>query len=130
MVNAHETVVVRNVNGRLSTPGGHPEDGETSEQTMIREVKEEACANVTSCRLIAFARSEKLDGDNVGYVMVRDMYVARVDLLPWQQPEEEITERMIVPVADLVATLDESWPGIRSFSQELLALALAVLPEI
>ena len=130
MINNTETVLVRNIHGRLNTPGGHPEPGETSEETMIREVREEAVANVVSSQLIAFARSECLQGERAGHVMVRDMYVARVELLPWQQPESEITERLVVPIADLVDIMSADWPGLDAFSQELVDLALASLDKV
>lgn len=130
MIDDDQTVLVRNVNGRLNTPGGHPADGESSVETMIREVREEACAEVTAYAPIAFARSECLQGERRGHVMVRDMYVARVNLLPWQQPEFEIAERLVVPIADLVEIMRADWPGLDAFSQELVDLAIAGLAEI
>lgn len=127
MIDDEQTVLVRNVNGRLNTPGGHSEPGETSAETMIREVREEACADVIAYAPIAFARSECLEGERPGFVMVRDMYVARVNLLPWQQPEFEIVERLIVPIADLVGIMSADWPGLDAFSQELVDLAIGGL---
>ncbi|MCA9833515.1 MAG: NUDIX domain-containing protein [Thermomicrobiales bacterium] len=130
MIDDQQTVLVRNVDGRLNTPGGHPEPGESSEETMIREVREEACAEVTSWTPIAFARSEKLDGDNAGFAMVRDMYVARVVLLPWEQPAFEIVERMVVDLDDLVEIMSADWPGLDDFSAELVELARDALQDI
>jgi ADP-ribose pyrophosphatase YjhB (NUDIX family) len=123
MVDDATTVLVRSTSGRLNTPGGHPEAGESSETTMVRKVREEACAEVTSWQLIAFARSECLEGERNGTVMVRDMYVARVDLMPWVQPPTETVERLSVPLADLVAIMSEDWRGLDDFSAELVALA-------
>ena len=51
-------------------------------------------------------------------------------LLPWQQPVEEITERIVLPVDEMVAVMDIDWPGLATFSQELLDLALDALPDI
>lgn len=130
MVDDENTVLVRNTTGRLNTPGGHPENGESSEETMIREVREEACAAVTSWQLIAYARSECLEGERKGHVMVRDMYVARVEPLPWVQPEFEIVERLTVPVDTLVATMSNDWQGLDEFSQNLVDLAVEGLRDI
>lgn len=130
MVDDLNTVLVRNTEGRLNTPGGHPEQDETSEETMIREVREEACGEVTSWQMIAFARSECLQGERKGHVMIRDMYVARVELLTWEQPPLEIVERIIVPIEDLVAIMSSDWRGLDAFSRELVNLALDALPDI
>lgn len=130
MVDNETTVLVRNTSGRLNTPGGHPEAGESSEETMMREVREEACAEVSSWQLIAYARSECLEGERKGHVMVRDMYVARVELLPWVQPDFEIVERFTVPIDQLVATMISDWQGLDEFSQELVSLAREALSDI
>lgn len=97
---------------------------------MIREVREEAVAEVTSWQPIAFARSECLAGERVGYVMVRDMYIARVILLPWVQPDSEIVERQVVPLADLGSIMSADWPGLDDFSNELVGLATAALVKL
>lgn len=130
MVDEDTTVLVRNATGRLNTPGGHPEPGESSEETMIREVREEAVAEVTSWQLIAFARSECLEGERKGHVMVRDMYVARVELLPWETPPFEIVERLQVPLDDLVRIMSADWQGLDAFSQELVDLAKEALTDM
>ncbi len=130
MVNDIETVIVRDTSGRLNTPGGHPEEGETSEETMIREVREEACAEVTSWQLLCHARSECLKGERQGHVMVRDMYLARVVLLPWGGGTEEIVERLVVPLSDLPGLMSADWPGLDDYSAELLALAKVALEDI
>lgn len=130
MVDDATTVLVRNTTDRLNTPGGHPEPGESSEETMIREVREEACAEVTSWQLIAYARSECLEGERKGHVMVRDMYVARVELLQWEQPEFEIVERSTVPIEQLVETMSADWQGLDDFSHELVSLAQHALNDI
>lgn len=130
MVNDVDTLLVRESSGRLNTPGGHPNEGESSDETMIREVREEACAEVTSWQLIAYARSECLEGDNPGHVMVRDMYLARVHLLPWEPSSDEIMERLIVPLDELPRLMSADWPGLDDYSAELLALAKIALEDI
>ena len=130
MIDNDQTVIVKNTSGRLNTPGGHPEPGESSEQTMIREVREEAVAEVTTWQLLAYARSECVAGAREGHVMVRDMYIARVELLPWIQPPAEIVERQVVPLAHLPAIMSADWLGLDAFSEELVALAKIGLAEI
>lgn len=130
MIDDDRTVIVKDASGRMNTPGGHPEPGESSEATMIREVREEAVAEVTSWQPIAFARSECLAGERVGYVMVRDMYIARVELLPWVQPDFEIVERQVVPLANLASIMSADWPGLDDFSNELVGLATAALENV
>jgi 8-oxo-dGTP pyrophosphatase MutT (NUDIX family) len=44
-------------------PGGTVEPGETLEQTLAREVREEACAEVLACAYLGCQRVEPLDGD-------------------------------------------------------------------
>lgn len=124
------TVLVRSTSGRLNTPGGRTEDGESSDETMIREVREEACAEVTSWQLIAYARSECLEGEKPGHVMVRDMYVARVQLMPWDCTDEDTSERLIVSLDDLAQIMAVDWPGLDDFSAELVALAKVALEDI
>src|SRR6266542_5529635 len=48
-------------------PGGTTESGETLEQTLTREVWEEACARVRACAYIGCQRVEHLDDDRPAY---------------------------------------------------------------
>jgi 8-oxo-dGTP pyrophosphatase MutT (NUDIX family) len=130
MLDDIETVLVRSTSGRLNTPGGRAEEGESSDETMIREVREEACAEVTSWQLLGYARSECLEGERPGHVMVRDMYIARVQLMPWHCTDEETMERLIVPLDDLPPIMAVDWPGLDDFSAELVALAKVALADI
>src|SRR5262245_38409554 len=52
-------------------PAGRPEGEETFEETLRREVWEEACARVTAARLLGFARGECVAGHEEGRVLVR-----------------------------------------------------------
>ena len=130
MLNDTETVLVRSTSGRLNTPGGRGEDGESSEETMIREVREEACAEVTSWQLLGYARSECLEGDRPGHVMVRDMYLAHVQLRPWECVTDETMERLIVQLDDLPQLMAVDLPGMDDFSAELVALANRALEDL
>lgn len=79
-------------------PAGRPEGQETVAETLRREVREEACAHVAHARLLGHARSECVDGPELGVVLVRSYWRADVHVEPWQ-PRFEIVHRRIVPVA-------------------------------
>lgn len=76
-------------------PAGRPEQHETDEETLCREMLEEACATVVSARLLGFCRSECIMGPQVGLVLVRSFWRADVTLAPWQ-PQFEIQHRLLV----------------------------------
>jgi ADP-ribose pyrophosphatase YjhB (NUDIX family) len=74
-------------------PGGTIEPGETLEQTLAREVREEACAQVLACAYIGCQLVEPLDGDRTPYYQTR--FWARVELEPFT-PTHEMTARKLV----------------------------------
>jgi ADP-ribose pyrophosphatase YjhB (NUDIX family) len=98
-------IVLVSVDGsRWGWPGGRPEPGESWEDTLRREMLEEACAIVTDARLLGFVRSRCLAGHEEGLVLVRSIWRAQVRLLAWQ-PEHEIPFRRVVPIHDLARHL-------------------------
>ena len=76
-------------------PAGRPEPGETWEQTLRREMLEEACALVGTVRLIGFTRGACVRGRERGLVLVRSMWRAEVELADWD-PRFEIQYRRVV----------------------------------
>lgn len=102
-----DRVVIGTAGGEHSweVPGGRPEPGESWEDTLYREVMEEACAQIDEACLLGFARTECLTGSDRGRAVIRSLWVARVTLLPWK-PEEEIKIRQVVPFSDLLTHLD------------------------
>ena len=91
----------------ISTDGvrwGRPEAGESWEDVLRREMLEEACVTVTEARLLGFVRSRCLSGAETGRVLVRSIWRADVELLPWA-PEFEIPFRKVVPGRELARHL-------------------------
>jgi ADP-ribose pyrophosphatase YjhB (NUDIX family) len=94
-------VLISNDGERWGWPGGRPESDESWEQTLRREVLEEACAIVVVARLIGFCRGMCLTGPEQGLVLVRSVWLAEVELLPWE-PRFEITHRRVVPANEIL----------------------------
>src|SRR5262249_9225244 len=83
-VTAENHVVLISEDGeRWGRPGGRPEGDESWEQTVRREVSEEACAVVVDARLLGFTRSACLTGPEQGLVLVRSIWLAEVEVSPW-----------------------------------------------
>jgi ADP-ribose pyrophosphatase YjhB (NUDIX family) len=79
-------------------PAGRPEPGETWEDTLRREMDEEACATVTAARLLGFTRGQCATGPERGLVLVRSVWRAEVGLRPWEA-RFEIAGRRVVAAA-------------------------------
>jgi ADP-ribose pyrophosphatase YjhB (NUDIX family) len=77
-------VLVSGDGDRWGLPGGRPEPGEDWTDTLGREVREEACATVTACRLLGFSRGVCVRGSQAGLVLVRALWRAEVRPDPWQ----------------------------------------------
>lgn len=82
-------------------PAGRPEGSEDWQQTLRREILEEACAIVRSVRLLGFSRGHCISGHEAGLVLVRAIWRADVELQPWR-PMFEIRHRRVVPAKDLL----------------------------
>jgi ADP-ribose pyrophosphatase YjhB (NUDIX family) len=100
-------VLISNDGERWGWPGGRPEGDESWEETLRREILEEACAVIRDARLLGFCRGACLNGPEAGLVLVRSIWRAEVELLPWK-PNFEIAHRRAVPATDVLAHL---WIG-------------------
>ena len=89
---------------RWGWPGGRPEGDESWEQTLRREVMEEACAVVCDARLLGFCRAVCLTGPEEGLMLVRSVWRAEVELMPWE-PRFEIAHRRVVAATELLSHL-------------------------
>jgi ADP-ribose pyrophosphatase YjhB (NUDIX family) len=92
-------VLVSSDSRRWGLPGGRPEPGESWAETLRREIREEACATVTNCRLLGFSRGVCVRGHQEGLVLVRSLWRAEVRLDAWQ-PRFEMTHRRLVPAGE------------------------------
>lgn len=59
-------VVLIKFEGRWEIPAGRPEGDETWEETLRREMMEEACVAVIEARLLGFSRGQCIRGDQEG----------------------------------------------------------------
>jgi ADP-ribose pyrophosphatase YjhB (NUDIX family) len=96
-----EVVLISHDGAVWDLPAGRPEPGETWEDTLRREMSEEACATVLTARLLGFVQGSCLAGPERGRVLVRSVWRADVELGPWE-PLFEIARRPGV-VADQLA---------------------------
>ena len=119
-------VLVSRDGSRWGWPGGRPERGESWEDTLRREMPEEACAIVTDARLLGFVRSRCLSGPEEGLVLVRSIWRAQVTLLPWR-PEFEIRLRRVVPAGELAGHLWMEEGAAPVYSRAAAEAGLAVL---
>jgi ADP-ribose pyrophosphatase YjhB (NUDIX family) len=89
---------------RWSLPGGRPEGDETWEETLHREMLEEACAIVTHARLLGFCRSACIAGRKAGVITVGSLWRAEIELASWL-PQFEIAQRRLVSAADIITNI-------------------------
>ncbi|TDE13069.1 NUDIX hydrolase [Jiangella asiatica] len=97
-----QIVLISRDGDRWELPAGRPDGDETWEETLRREVLEEACATVVRARLLGFTRGVCVAGHEQGLVLVRSMWRADVELARWD-PRFEISHRRVVPAARLSA---------------------------
>ena len=108
---------------RWDLPGGRPEVHETWEETLRREVYEEACATVVQARLLGFCRSACTAGPQAGQILVRSLWRAEIELAPWE-PRFEVTHRRTVTPAAVIDRLTMADGLARIVSRALREAAL------
>lgn len=102
---AGEVVLISRDGRTWELPAGRPEPDETWEDTLRREVLEEACVTIRSAKLLGFARGECVAGHELGRILVRSAWRANVDVGRWR-PHHEITHRRIVPAGEVMARIE------------------------
>jgi ADP-ribose pyrophosphatase YjhB (NUDIX family) len=102
---ADDRIVVVSPDGmRWGLPAGRPERDEQWVDTMRREVREEACAEVMDCRLLGFSRGVCVRGPQEGLVLIRSMWRAEVRMDPWD-PRFEMAHRRLLPMEEAFQSL-------------------------
>jgi ADP-ribose pyrophosphatase YjhB (NUDIX family) len=99
-----EVVLVSGDGENWDLPGGRPEPDESLVDTLRREIREEACAAVRSCRLLGFSRGACVRGPEQGRVLLRSLWRAEVVLEAWE-PQFEIAHRQLVPAGEALGQL-------------------------
>jgi 8-oxo-dGTP pyrophosphatase MutT (NUDIX family) len=116
-----EVVLVTEDGARWDLPAGRPEGDETWEQTLRREMLEEACVDVGTATLLGFVRGRCIQGHELGLVLVRSFWLAQVVLAEWA-PQFEIIDRKLVPAPELISHLTIE-PGFLPIYRRALAQA-------
>ena len=106
-------------------PAGRPEPGESWEQTLHREMDEEACAMVVAARLLGFTRRQCVAGPERGLVLVRSVWRADVELRPSEARFEIADRRVVAPAAIEDALTLGSHPFAAIIRRELQEAALS-----
>jgi ADP-ribose pyrophosphatase YjhB (NUDIX family) len=115
-------VLVSSDGQRWGLPGGRPEPAERWVDTLRREVAEEACAKVTSARLLGFTRGECVRGPETGLVLVRSMWQAEVHMRRWA-PRFEIAHRRLVPADEALRLVISAEPDVSPIYRRMFAEA-------
>jgi ADP-ribose pyrophosphatase YjhB (NUDIX family) len=118
-----EIVLVTSDDESWGLPAGHPKAGESTEDTFVREVLEEACAQVQEFAYIGCQKviGPSLDADWKHPLHYQARFWARVALLPFS-PDFETTGRRLVPPSELLPALN--WSTIRC-AEAMLSAAVA-----
>ena len=97
-------VLVTTGDGRWNLPGGHPEEGETLEAALEREVWEEARARVVRSQYIGCQQIEDPDALEGPTLYYQARFWARVEIYPFKALYET-TERRLVDPSELLDKL-------------------------
>jgi 8-oxo-dGTP pyrophosphatase MutT (NUDIX family) len=129
LTDSGEVVLVSSDGVGWGLPAGRPERDETWEQTLRREMLEEACAVVRDARLLGFARGRCIRGHEAGLVLVRSFWLAHVDIEPWN-PLFEIAHRKLVPAPAVVSHITIESGHLPIFRRALVDAGIRLGPEI
>lgn len=116
-----QIVLVGDAREQWNLPGGHPEGQETLEQTLAREVWEEACAEVLASRYLGCQQIDDPDAPDGLTCYYQARFWARIVLHPFV-PEHETTHRCLIAPDQFLATL--AW-GSAPTARRILELGIA-----
>jgi ADP-ribose pyrophosphatase YjhB (NUDIX family) len=109
----HRVLLVSQDRKFWTLPGGHHESGETHEETLAREVREEACARVNACRYLG---AQRVDDPTWPRPHFQLRYLAQVELEPFL-PNQEVRYRRL---ADMAEAQELLWGGASQIARLLL----------
>lgn len=92
-----EVVLITQDGKSWGFPGGRPEGNESWEETLRREVREEACAEVTEAKLLGFSLGKIIRGHEKGLVLVRSFWLAQVQLQKWIPEPDTWARKLVLP---------------------------------
>ena len=90
-------VLVTTGDGRWNLPGGHPEEGETLEAALEREVWEEARARVVRAQYIGCQQIEDPDAAAGPKLYYQARFWARVEVYPFKALFETTDRKLVEP---------------------------------
>lgn len=121
-----ELVLITNDGETWELPGGRPENVETWEQTLRREMREEACVEVLEAQLLGFVKSLCKQGHKEGLVLVRSFWQTTVKIGKWV-PEFETLGRKFVSIENALQILEPDFSPI--INRALSEAGLFKFPE-
>lgn len=116
---AGDVVLVSGDGESWGLPGGHPEPGESAEETLKREVREEACCTVERSEYLGYQKCTPEEG---GKPDIQLRYKCLVKTMIFS-PQHEIRHRREVAPRDFLGTL--GW-GSSPIAVDLARLALGL----
>ena len=120
-----QVLIIKNKHG-WGLPGGHPERGETVEQALKREIKEEADCTISDFALLGYIEVNDPDNESIegkGYFQLR--FLCRLEEVGEFNAEFETSERKFVAadaLSDHVAWMASSITGKAQFETFLNSL--------
>jgi len=97
----NQVLMIKNKHG-WGLPGGHPELGETIEESLRREIKEEADCTINDFELLGYVEVADPQNNSIeGRVYIQLRFFCHLDKIEDFKSEFETSERKFVPFSQL-----------------------------